>query len=718
MATTEVFVGRRASSSDPKWWILLAAGLASFLVAATETAVIVALPELGRELQVGRYQITWVALTPFLAEVTTILGAARIANHFGRRQIFFLGISLYTLASWCCALAPDVYSLAIFRSLHGIGSGLIFSIFVPLVVESFPVQERSRAIAWLSAGLPAGACVGPLLMGAILSFGRWPLLFLLGVPLGMLSLLIGAITMPGHQVGLHHHRPRLQSSLWLGAAAAAILGGAASWPDFRDHRVLGSFLAFGAFALAQFARLERRRPDIVRELRILRPPVVGLSILAQGISRLVQMSPKYVLAFYFTWILDFDAVTVGFLMLVFPLPEVLGSPVSSALARKLGEQRTAWASFAVVTVSLGALSASIDHQFRATTLIATAISCFGIGAFRPAATSQLLKAVPYQSRTTAGALAEAVVAPSLVLGILMANVVVPAEPDLRDRQATDAYLVGIQYTLWACTALSAAATVLLMTLRTPRADAKGDHVLQSPALVLTHELTPRPAFLDQLPSKANVLIQASDPSRNLDEQLERFPGQKVVLLDGQHALRYRSLIRDLRANPDSAEAVILALGRPDDSYAAEHLGIDRFYDADQEAELVQHILDATAPRWAQRVSCMRRAELVIEAVTIYGQLDNLSRRGACVHAPVDMPIGYPFMLRLPLDDGMFTVETARVRWIRGPLPTGGYSLGISFEDFSEHDAERVSQFVDHLMEVEKEGTWTRRILPRNPTLGG
>src|SRR5215208_1612579 len=168
-----------------KWWSLLAVCLATFMLLLDITVVNVALPDIQKELDTDLTGLQWVvdAYTLTLAAMTLTMGA--LADRFGRRRLFVIGVGLFTLASLLCGLATSATFLHLARGLQGIGGAAMFATSLALIAQEFQGPDRGTAIAAWGATIGGAVAVGPLVGGALTDALGWEWIFFVNVPIGV-----------------------------------------------------------------------------------------------------------------------------------------------------------------------------------------------------------------------------------------------------------------------------------------------------------------------------------------------------------------------------------------------------------------------------------------------------------------------------------------------------------------------------------------------------
>ena len=128
----------------------------------------------------------------FVVIAALLVPAGGLADRFGHKRIFLLGVSGFTAASLLCALAPSLGLLIAFRVIQGIGAAMIAPTSLALVLDAFPPERRAAGVGIWGAAAAAAAAVGPTLGGALVELSDWRLVFLVNLPLGAAVVWFGA----------------------------------------------------------------------------------------------------------------------------------------------------------------------------------------------------------------------------------------------------------------------------------------------------------------------------------------------------------------------------------------------------------------------------------------------------------------------------------------------------------------------------------------------
>lgn len=156
----------------------------------------VSVPELQDELDADVDSITWVVNAYNLAFAVLLVTAGKLADQFGRRLLFMIGMGVFTFGSLLCAIAPSIDLLILFRVIQGMGAGILAPIGFAITAVAFPIQERGKALATIAIVALAASATGPALGGAIVEVASWEWIFLVNIPFGILGIVLARRVWP------------------------------------------------------------------------------------------------------------------------------------------------------------------------------------------------------------------------------------------------------------------------------------------------------------------------------------------------------------------------------------------------------------------------------------------------------------------------------------------------------------------------------------------
>jgi MFS family permease len=179
-----------ASQPQNKWLAMLGIGLGVLMYTIDTSAVNIVLPTLVQTLNTSFATIQWVVLSYLLVITALVLGAARLGDIFGKKQLYLGGLIVFTISSLLCGLSPGVYWLIGFRALQGLGAVFISALGAAIITEVFPNSERGRALGIIGAVVSLGVALGPTVGGLLIRIAGWRTIFWVNIPIGIIATFI------------------------------------------------------------------------------------------------------------------------------------------------------------------------------------------------------------------------------------------------------------------------------------------------------------------------------------------------------------------------------------------------------------------------------------------------------------------------------------------------------------------------------------------------
>src|SRR6266545_1486386 len=179
---------RQMSKNAATGWVVALTGIGSLMAALDTLVVSTALSKIRLDLGASVEQLEWTVNAYNLSFAVLLITGAALGDRYGRRNLFAVGLGLFTAASAACALAPDVGSLIAARAVQGAGSALLLPLGLALLSAAFPAERRGAAIGISSAITGLSVASGPLVGGAIVEGISWEWIFWVNVPIGLLAI--------------------------------------------------------------------------------------------------------------------------------------------------------------------------------------------------------------------------------------------------------------------------------------------------------------------------------------------------------------------------------------------------------------------------------------------------------------------------------------------------------------------------------------------------
>ena len=255
-------------------WVLVATILGSSMAFIDSTVVNVALPVLQTDLKATVADVQWVVEAFALFLSALILVGGSLGDHFGRRRIYAIGITVFTLASLACGFAPNITFLIIARAVQGVGGALLVPGSLAIIGAFFDSERRGRAIGTWSGFTSITSALGPVLGGWLVQFASWRWVFFINLPIAAVVLFILFWRVPESE----SEEDQRRGLDWWGAALATLgLGGVvygltqANNVGFGDPLVMAA-IVIGIAALIAFVIVETRVASPMLPLSLFRSP--------------------------------------------------------------------------------------------------------------------------------------------------------------------------------------------------------------------------------------------------------------------------------------------------------------------------------------------------------------------------------------------------------------------------------------------------------------
>ena len=263
---TEATETRRNPSSEFLYankWRIFGVMMIGWAMSLLDISIVnISIPTLEREMSTDVANVTWVINAYNITFAILLVSMGRLADQFGRKRFFIIGLSVFTLGSALCATAWSVEWLIVFRAIQGVGAGILAPLGFAITVLVFPPEQRGRGLALIAVVALVSSALGPVLGGVLVDVASWHWIFLINIPFGVLGVLLCLRWWPetwdlsaGRQVDV-------RGMVLLGAAVLFLTVALVEANPFGGDLALWLSLMQGAILLgAAFVWWERRAPN-------------------------------------------------------------------------------------------------------------------------------------------------------------------------------------------------------------------------------------------------------------------------------------------------------------------------------------------------------------------------------------------------------------------------------------------------------------------------
>jgi EmrB/QacA subfamily drug resistance transporter len=336
-----------------KWWTLAAVAFGLFMIMLDNTVVNVALPSIERDLHVSVSSLEWIVTAYALTFAALLITGGKLGDLFGRRRIFIVGITIFTLSSLACGLAPTAGFLIGARAVQGVGAALMNPASLSIITATFPPRERGQAIG-IWAGVSALAlAIGPLVGGLIVDNINWNWIFFINVPVGIAGVIVSQLVIKESKDTSHEQSIDLPglvtSSAGLFALTYALIeGNSHGWasPEIIGLFVLAAVLLVGFVLLEHFQRLPMLDLSLFKN-----GSFVGANLVAMLVS-LGMFGVFFFVSLYIQNILGWTPTQAGASFLPMTILIILVAPLAGRWSDRIGSRWLMGAGMTLVGISL------------------------------------------------------------------------------------------------------------------------------------------------------------------------------------------------------------------------------------------------------------------------------------------------------------------------------------------------------------------------------
>ena len=398
--------------------------LSLLMVAMDATIVNVALPSIRRDLAASVSGLQWVIDAYTMVVASLLMLAGSMADRFGRRRVFQLGMALFLLGSLLCSVAPDIHGLVVFRIVQALGATMLNPVAMSIIANTFTEpRARARAIGVWGAVAGVSMALGPVIGGALTESIGWRSIFWVNLPIGAAAMLLAARYIPESRAPRARRVDPLGQLLVLAILAtvtyAVIEGPHDGWGSIT---IIGLFAA-AALSLVVLLVYEPRRHEPLIDVRFFRSAPFSSATLIAICSFSAFSGFLFLNALYLQEVRGLSAFHTGLCTLPLALATILCSPFSGRLVGSYGTLPSLLASGTATVVS-----ALMMTQLTATTplpflLLTYAIFGIGFGMVNAPITHTAVSGMPKAQAGLAAAVASTSRQIGASLGVALAGTI-------------------------------------------------------------------------------------------------------------------------------------------------------------------------------------------------------------------------------------------------------------------------------------------------------
>ena len=405
-----------------RWYALAVIMLGSTMGTIDASIANVAMPTIARVYHTSVGNAEWVILSFMLVTASTLVLFGRLGDIFGQKRIYLGGFAIFGVSSLVCALSPTLTFLIVARAVQALGAAMLLSSNQALIVDTFPASERGRAIGFNGAAVAVGLSLGPIVGGAIVTYGDWRWIFMINVPISIVAS-IGAMLVL---------RPVQQKNSGFDPAGATLLVitlFSLSLALARSHiwgwlspLTLG-LIALSIVTLSLFLFVERRVATPTLDLNLFKIRIFAVSVFAALVYFVAISGLIFIVPLAAQTALGDTAFAAGFLLTPITALNIVLAPTAGALSDRVPARYVSTAGALIVATGLFLLARLPPVPTTGQLIAMLVVTGCGTAVFTQPNNSAIMGSAPADRRgVAAGTLATARTTGQL-LGVAVASAV-------------------------------------------------------------------------------------------------------------------------------------------------------------------------------------------------------------------------------------------------------------------------------------------------------
>jgi EmrB/QacA subfamily drug resistance transporter len=426
-----------------RWWILTAVGLFTFMATLDGSIVNIALPVISKDMHIMTNQAEWIVSIYLLTICALLLLFGKIGDNFGKIRVFRVGTVLFTIGSLLCGFNHSLIFLLAARVIQALGASMTMSTNNGIITEVFPMKERGKALGLIGSFVSLGAIAGPGIGGMLLAQLPWAYIFWINVPLGLLTIGFGHFILPKDIARANHPID------WPGAITFAVaiislflaifMGQAVG---FANLSVLALF-AFAILVFALFAWIEQKRAvDPLLSFHLFKNLDFSMSLLTGFLIFVANFFFNVIAPFYLQNARGLMPNEAGYLLMLFPIVQVVVSPISGSLQNRFAPELLTTVGLVILSITqIGYMTATLSTPLW---LFGTWVGVmgFGNGVFQSPNNTIVMSTVSQHDLGVAGGMNALARNLGMVVGISASTTVLFASMSQAYGKPTTTYIAG------------------------------------------------------------------------------------------------------------------------------------------------------------------------------------------------------------------------------------------------------------------------------------
>jgi len=425
-----------------RWIILFIVVMVTFMCTLDSSIVNVALPVMAKALHVTSAGIQLVVTSYLIVISAAILVFGRLGDMLGKTKVFKFGIALFTMGSLFCGITSSLTVLVLARVVQAIGAAATMANSQGIITGVFPSKERGRALGITGTFVALGAMAGPALGGFIVDATSWEYIFLINIPIGIITLFYGIKILPKANKTEKFKLDVYGAVLFAFTIIPLFVAlGKGQEIGFTHPIILTGFL-LSIVSFITFIFVEKKRKNPLLELKIFENKLFSLSIFCGFISFVAMFCSVIIQPFYLQDVLKYSPSFTGLILMVSPLVLSVVAPISGHMSDKIGSEILTFIGLLVTGLGLLLMSTLNEQRSLMSMVFYIVVMTIGNGLFQSPNNSLIMSTVPKDKLGIAGSINGLVRNLGMVCGIALSTALLYNRMSYKIGYRVTNYIVG------------------------------------------------------------------------------------------------------------------------------------------------------------------------------------------------------------------------------------------------------------------------------------
>ncbi len=384
----------RSSVGTTHIGLALAVVMTGVLITAVDTTIVIlALPEIEKNLHISLSSVIWVVIGYLLIITLLATQVGKLGDMYGRVKMYETGFVIFVIGSGLCALSWNEGAIIIFRLLQGLGAALVTANSGAVIADLFPPEKRGRAYGFNAVGWSMGAVLGIVFGGIIVTYFNWRWVFGINIPIGIFAVAL-ALKVLHDNTQKVSHKIDFSGMITLGLGLFGILWASTQLATRPLDPTIVGYLVGGIVLIVCFGFIENRQKEPMLHLSLFRIPTMTPSLLASMFQGLGNYAVLFLVIMYLQGARGLSPIHASLLLVPGYVLGGFVAPIVGKIIDKIGPVLPATIGLAIQVVALFIYAHLTDTTTLWLVVGASVVNGIGSSSFFPANTTAVMKASP------------------------------------------------------------------------------------------------------------------------------------------------------------------------------------------------------------------------------------------------------------------------------------------------------------------------------------